>query len=154
MRHWILACRLRHCARAKSLFLCQRIAIIDSRNTRRMQSRGIPEKNKNTVHEKKPPSGKRKRSHTSSLFFLWGHEFPSFSPIFQKRDRLRRRRRREQRRIRNGHHHREIPRHRDHRWGRTSPFVAVFPSLFLGCVTLHERRARISPFSSSIQGGQ
>ena len=46
-------------------------------------------KNKNTVHEKKPPSGKRKRSHTSSLFFLWGHEFPSFSPIFQKRDRLR-----------------------------------------------------------------
>ncbi len=94
---------------------------------------------------KKTSFGKAEKKSHFLPFFLWGHEFPSFSPIFQKRDRLRRRRR-EQRRIRNGHHHREIPRHRDHRWGRTSPFVAVFPSLFLGCVTLHERSARISLF--------
>ncbi len=87
MRHWILACRLRHCARAKSLFPCQRIAIINSRNTRRrkvriwMQSRGIfSGKNKNTVHEKKPPSGKRKRSHTSSLFFFGVTNSPLFHP--------------------------------------------------------------------------
>ncbi len=37
-------------------------------------------KNKNTVHEKKPPSGKRKRSHTSSLFFFGVTNSPLFHP--------------------------------------------------------------------------